>query len=162
MRPKLCRPSQEAQRTSPFKTYLPNLTAFKRSSRHGITGFISNDLYKNKCAAQTTYALRRSPTNKSVQNLPPNSDCLRKTADAGSQDLFSMTYLKTDVRPKLCRPSQEAQRTSPFKTYLPNLTPFKDSTDARSHDLFSRISLKNQCAAQSMYALTRSPTNKSV
>ena len=156
------------------------------------------------------YALTRSLTNKSVQKVPPKSDDLRKTAEAGSHDLFSMIYIKINVRPKLCRPSQEAQRTSPFKTYLPNLIPFKDSTDARSQDLFSRIYLKinvrpslcmlsqeaqrtspfktylpnltpfkkssrrwntgfmfndlakNECAAQAMYALTRSPTNKPV
>ena len=76
-------PAQEAQRTSPFKTYLPNLTAFKKSSRCWITGFLFKDLPKKQCAAQ------------------------------------AMLH---------CRPSQEAQRKSPFKTYLPNLAPFKNSS----------------------------------
>ena len=43
-----------------------------------ISSTTSKYLSKNECAAQTMYALTRSPTNKSVQNVPPKSDGLQK------------------------------------------------------------------------------------
>ena len=46
MRPKLCNPSHDAHQTSSFKTLLPNLTAFKNSSRRWITGFVLGSLFK--------------------------------------------------------------------------------------------------------------------
>ena len=54
MQPELCKPSHEAHQTSSFKKYLPNLTAFKKSSRRWTTGFNSKDLSKKKYAAQTS------------------------------------------------------------------------------------------------------------
>ena len=50
MQPKLCKPSHETHRTSSFKTYLPNLTAFKNSSRRWITDLVFKYLPKNKYA----------------------------------------------------------------------------------------------------------------
>ena len=74
MQPKLCKPSHEAHQTSSFKTYLPNLTAFRNSSRRWTTDLIFKDLPRNEYAAQTTWALVRSPTNKFVENVSSKSD----------------------------------------------------------------------------------------
>ena len=49
MRPKLCKASHEALETSSCKTHLPNLTAFKKSSRRWITDLVFNDRPKNIC-----------------------------------------------------------------------------------------------------------------
>ena len=55
MQTELCKPSHDTHQTSSFKKYLPNLTAFKKSSRRWTTRCIFNDLSKNKYAARTTY-----------------------------------------------------------------------------------------------------------
>ena len=49
-------------------------------------------------------------------------------ADAGSPIWFSRISLKTNTRPKLYKASHEALETSSFKTHLPNLTAFKNSS----------------------------------
>ena len=74
-------------------------------------------------------AFARSPSNKFVQKVLPQiwrpSESL---ADAGPPVLFSRIYLRVNMRPKLYKPSHEAHQTSWFKTYLPNLTAFRNSS----------------------------------
>ena len=48
MRPQLCKPSYEAHQASSFKTYLPNLTAFKNSSGRWIERETENEREKEK------------------------------------------------------------------------------------------------------------------
>ena len=113
---------------SSFETYLPNLMTVKISSRRWTTGFIFKDLSKNRYAAQNYVSLRTNPTKqvrskRTSQIWRPS----KNTSDAGPQVLFSRIYLKLNMRPKLCEPSREAHQTTSFKTYLPNLTAFKNS-----------------------------------
>ena len=71
-------------------------------------------------------------------------------------------FSKQNVRPKLFMPSQEAHQTSSFKTYLLNLTAFKKSSRRWITGFVFKDLSQNKCATQTMHALTRSPTNKSV
>ena len=120
VRPKLCMPSQEAQRTSPFKTYLPNLTAFKNSRRRWITCLILKGLSKDKCAAQTMYALTRSPTNRIPQNLCSLTQAYRmlNPTDTTHQKLYAKVRIEhftckqigTNVTTELIQFNIEQQR----------------------------------------------------
>ena len=151
MQPELFKPSHEARQTNSFKKYLPNLTAFKKSSRRWTTSFISKDLSKNLYAARTMQAFARIPPNtilsKSTSQIWRPS---KNPADAGPQLLFAMIYLKIFMQPEICKPSHEAHQTSLFKTYLPNLTAFQTSSRRWTTGLILKDLSKKEYAARTM------------
>jgi len=103
MRPKLCEPSHEAHQTSSFKTYLPNLTAFKKYIRRWTTGVIFENLSKTEYAAQTMWAFTRSPPNNFVQNIPPKSDGLQKFPPTLDHRFYFQGFIyKMNMQPQLC------------------------------------------------------------
>ena len=67
-------------------------------------------------------------------------------ADTRPQMLVFRIYVEIDMQPKLCRPSREAQRTTSFETYLPNLTAFRNSSRRWITDLvFKDVARKTIC-----------------
>ena len=111
MRPELCRPSKEARRTTSFKKYLPNLTAFRNSSRLWITDLVFKDFARNQHAAQTMSALVRSPTSNSVENVSPNSGGIQKIQPMLDRRLGFQGF----VWKSLCCPNHLSLRMKPTK-----------------------------------------------
>ena len=128
--PKLCKPSHEAHQTSSFQTYSTS-QIWRPSEIPADAGpqilfsriYLEIDMRPKLC--------RPSKNPNEQARLKGTSQIWRPSkipADAGSQTWFSSTYPKTNMRPELCKPSHEALQTSSFKTYLPNLTAFKNSS----------------------------------
>ena len=83
-------------------------------------------------------------------------------ADAGSQVLFSRIYLKKMWGPNyVCRHKKTNEQVR-SKCNSQIWRPSKIAADARSQVLSSMIHLRINVLPKTMYALTRSPTNKSV
>ena len=80
MRPEPCKPSHEAREPSSFKTYLPNLTAFKKSSRGWITDFVVKGFAKKKTTicGQNYVSLRMKLSKQVRSKVPHKSDGLQK------------------------------------------------------------------------------------
>ena len=104
------RPALKAQRTSSFKTYLSNLTAFRNSSRRWITDLVFEDFARNQHAAQTMSALGRSPTSNAVENVSPNSGGLQKI-----QPTLDHRSGFPRISLKICGPNYVSLRMKPTK-----------------------------------------------
>ena len=96
-RPKLCKPSHEAHQTSSAKKYLPNLTAFKKSSRRWITGFIFNDFARNKCGSNYVGPLKKPNEQVRSKRTSQIWRPSKNPADTGSQVVFSIIYQKKNI-----------------------------------------------------------------
>ena len=97
MRPKLCKPSPATHQTISFKRYLPNLTAFKKSSRRRITYLVFKDLHENEYAAKKCKPSHETHQTSSFETYLPNltacrNSSRRRTTDFIFKDLHRNTY----------------------------------------------------------------------
>ena len=133
MRPKLCKPSHEAHQISSFKTHLPNLTAFKKSSRRWITGFVFKYSSWKICGPKYV-SLRWSPPNNFVQNVPPKSDGLQKI-----QPTLDHSFRFQGLILKICSPNYVSLRWSPSNKFVQNVLPKSDDLQKNQPTLDHRF-----------------------
>ena len=104
MQPKLCGPSWEAQRTSLFKPYLPNLTAFRISSRRWTTHLVFKDSLEIDMLSKLYKPPHEAQQTKPSKTYLPNLTAFRNSSRRWTTDLIFKDLPKIAMPPEPCAP----------------------------------------------------------